>query len=57
MFFWTLGIIIWVFIALWPALLANKKGHSFFLFLIFSWFFFPLALLSAFVVRDRRKTR
>jgi hypothetical protein len=55
---WTgIGIllfIIWVLLAFWPARVARRKGHSFFLFFIFSLFFFPLALLTAYLVRDRR---
>ena len=53
---WTvLGVVIWVLIAFWPARVARRKGHSFFLFFIFSLFFFPLALLVAYLVRDRRR--
>jgi hypothetical protein len=56
---WWLGsillFIIWILIAFWPARVARRKGHSFFLFFIFSLFFFPLALLVAYLVRDRRR--
>jgi len=55
---WWLGsilfFIIWVAIAFWPARVASRKGHSFILYFIFSLFFFPLALLVAYMVRDRR---
>ena len=55
---WWLGgillFIIWIAIAFWPARVAARKGHSFFLFFVFSLFFFPLALILAYVVRDRR---
>jgi hypothetical protein len=47
-------IIIWVAIAFWPARVAARKGHSFFLFFLFSLVFFPAALIVAFMVRDRR---
>lgn len=54
---WTLSaivfLIIWVAIAFWPARVARRKGHSFILYFIFSLIFFPLALLTAYVVRDR----
>jgi len=51
---WTiLAIVIWVAIAFWPARVATRKGHSFFLYFIFSLFFFPLALLTAYLVKDR----
>jgi hypothetical protein len=56
---WWLGsillFIIWILIAFWPARVARRKGHSFILYFIFSLFFFPLALLVAYLVRDRRK--
>ena len=51
---WLVGILIWVAIAFWPARVAGRKGHSFFLFFIFSLFFFPLALITSYLVRDRR---
>jgi hypothetical protein len=55
---WLWGIvffIIWIAIAFWPARVAARKGHSFILYFIFSLFFFPLALLVAYLVRDRRR--
>jgi len=52
---WLLGFLIWVAIAFWPARVAGRKGHSFLLFFIFSLFFFPLALITAYLVRDRRR--
>jgi hypothetical protein len=56
---WWLGsillFILWIAIAFWPARVARRKGHSFFLFFIFSLFFFPLALLVAYLVGDRRQ--
>ena len=52
---WTiLFLFIWIAIAFWPARVAARKGHSFILFFIFSLFFFPLALIVAYVVGDRR---
>jgi hypothetical protein len=51
---WLVGFLIWVAIAFWPARVAGRKGHSFFLFFIFSLFLFPLALITAYLVRDRR---
>ncbi len=52
---WLIGFLIWVAIAFWPARVAGRKGHSFFLFFIFSLFLFPLALITAYLVRDRRR--
>jgi hypothetical protein len=49
-----LFLIIWVALAFWPARVAGRKGHSFIGFFIFSLFFFPAALIVAYVVRDRR---
>ena len=55
---WWIGgiifIILWVAIAFWPARVAARKGHSFLLYFIFSLFFFPAALIVAYLVRDRR---
>ena len=57
---WWLGsilfIIIWVAIAFWPARVAARKGHSFFLYFLFSLVFFPAALLVAYMVSDRSAT-
>ena len=50
---WTLALIIWIAIAFWPARVAARKGHSFFGFFIFSLFFFPAALIVAYMVKDR----
>ena len=56
---WWLGgillFIIWVLIAFWPARVASRKGHSFLLYFIFSLICFPLALLVAYLVSDRRR--
>ena len=43
----------WVAIAFWPARVAGRKGHSFFLYFLFSLVFFPAALIVAYVVPDR----
>ena len=56
---WWLGgillFILWVAIAFWPARVARRKGHSFILYFIFSLICFPLALLVAYLVSDRRR--
>jgi hypothetical protein len=56
---WWVGsillFILWVAIAFWPARVASRKGHSFLLYFIFSLIFFPLALLVAYLVSDRRR--
>lgn len=49
----VLGIVLWIFIALWPARVAYRKGYSFLLFFLFSLVFFPAALIVAYVLKDR----
>jgi len=49
-----IGLIIWIAIAFWPARVARRKGHSWLGYFILSLFFFPLALIMAYVVQDRR---
>ena len=51
--FGIIGLIIWIAIAFWPARVAGRKGHSFIGYFIFSLFFFPAALIVAYVVDDR----
>ena len=46
-------IVIWIALAFWPARVARRKGHSFFGFFVFSLFFFPAALIVAYLVGDR----
>ena len=50
----VVGLIIWVALAFWPARVAGRKGHSFFGYFILSLVFFPLALILAYMVKDRR---
>ena len=54
MLWYILLAVLWIAIAFWPARVAARKGHSFFLFFVFSLVFFPLALLVAYMVGDRR---
>jgi hypothetical protein len=49
----ALFIAIWIALAFWPARVAGRKGHSFIGYFILSLFFFPLALIVAYVVKDR----
>lgn len=51
---WFFALIVWVAIAFWPARVAARKGHSFLAFFVFSLFFFPAAVIVAYVVKDRR---
>jgi len=52
-FGWIVLVFIWLALAFWPARVAGRKGHSFFGYFVFSVFFFPLALIMAYTVRDR----
>ena len=54
-FWWIVCFIVWVTIAFWPARVASRKGHSFILYFLFSLLFFPAALITAYLVRDRRR--
>jgi hypothetical protein len=53
MLWYILFVVLWIAIAFWPARVAARKGHSFFLYFLFSLVFFPLALLVAYMVDDR----
>jgi len=46
-------LFIWIAIAFWPARVAGRKGHSFLGYFILNLFFFPLAVIMAYVVQDR----
>lgn len=51
-----LGMILWVLLALWPAMLAKRKGYSFMLFLILSWFVsFIITLLAVLFLKDKNE--
>jgi hypothetical protein len=48
---WTLlAVAVWIALALWPARVASRKGHSFLLYFLFSLVFFPAALIVAYLV-------
>jgi hypothetical protein len=48
------GIILWIFVAFWPARVAKSRGRSFLLFLILSWFIsFILALALAYLLPNK----
>ncbi len=53
--FWIVFAIIWIALAFWPARVADRKGHSFFGYFVLSLFFFPLALIIAYMLKDRTK--
>jgi ABC-type maltose transport system permease subunit len=49
----AIAAVVWIAIAFWPARVAGRKGHSFIGYFIFSLFFFPAALIAAYLVHDR----
>lgn len=56
-FFGILGIFIWITLAFLPAYLAKKKGYSFLLFLIASWFVsFLITLVIVLFLNDKNET-
>ena len=54
---WTLVFMFWLALAFWPARVAANKGHSFFGYFLFSLLFFPAALITAYLVKDRLTPR
>jgi hypothetical protein len=51
-----LGMILWVLLAFWPAMLAKRKGYSFILFLLLSWFVsFIITLLVVLILKDKNE--
>ena len=50
---WFIAVLVWIALAFWPARVADRKGHSFFGYFVFSLFFFPAALITAYLVQDR----
>ena len=50
---WLSLAMIWIAIAFWPAKVASRKGHSFIGYYLLSLLFFPLALILAYMLRDR----
>ena len=50
---WIIAVVVWIALAFWPARVAGRKGHSFIGYFIFSLFFFPAAIIVAYLVHDR----
>ena len=53
---WIIFFATWIALAFWPARVAGRKGHSFIGYFIFSLFFFPAAIIVAYMVKDRTKS-
>ena len=47
--------IVWICLAFWPARVAGRKGHSFLGYFIVSLFFWPVALIVAYLAIDRTR--
>ena len=54
--FWILGAFLWILISFWPAMVASRKGHSFFGWWLMSLFFWGITLFIAYFGLDD-KTR
>lgn len=52
-FFFILGVFLWIMLSLWPAFIARKKGYSFFLFWVISLFFWWITLFVTFFLKDK----
>ena len=50
---WLSLAMIWIAIAFWPAKVASRKGFSFIGFFLLSLLFWPLALIWAYMLKDR----
>ncbi len=57
MFFIILGVVAWICLALWPAMIAKRKGYSFLLFfllaVLISW---VITLIITLVLEDKTMT-
>jgi len=53
----VLSIIAWILIAIWPARVASKKGHSFVVWFVISLFFWWITLFVVnFGLHDKNRT-
>ena len=50
---WLCLVMIWIALAFWPAKVASRKGFSFIGFFLLSLLFWPLALIWAYMLKDR----
>jgi hypothetical protein len=51
-----LALIAWVLIATWPARVASRKGHNFFLWFLISLPFWWITLFVAYGLKDETMT-
>lgn len=53
----VLGLVAWIIVAIWPAHVASRKGHSFLVWFFISIFFWWIALFVVyFGLKDKTKT-
>lgn len=45
--------VLWVFVAIWPAMIAKRKGYSFLLFFIVSLFFWWIMFFVVIFMKDK----
>jgi hypothetical protein len=51
---WMVFILfLWVLVAIWPAMLAQKKGYNFWLFFLISLFFWWITLFVVLFLKDK----
>ena len=55
-FYTVLGIVAWIAVALWPAMVAKNKGYSFILFYLLSIPLFFVTLILAYTMKDKTMT-
>lgn len=56
-FILILGIAVWIVVALWPAMVAKRKGYSFVLFLLLAIIFsFLISLIIALLLKNKNQT-
>ena len=50
---WLCLVMIWIALAFWPAKVASRKGFSFIGFFLLSLLCWPVALIWAYLLKDR----
>lgn len=53
---WTVLVFFWVLIALWPASIASRKGHSFWGYFLLSLFFWWITLFVVLFMKDNNSS-
>jgi len=56
-FILILGLAVWIVVAIWPAMIAKRKGYSFALFLSLAILFsFLISLIIALLLKNKNQT-